>query len=466
MRQRDIISRRVLTNEKSSSSKLVDTKLVDTATSSTVIDSNQSFNIIRSGGNRRRIVITGVGIISPIGIGKVAFTQALREGKSGVDKIISFDPSSLACQIAAEVHDFDPSKYMNKKTIMRTGRSTQFAIAAAKMAVDDSGLDFLDEDRTKVGVLVGAATSGLEFAAKQHERFIEGNHQGHVSPYMGIIVFAGACSSEISVLFKLKGPSHTISTGCASGNDAVGYAYRFIRDGEADIMIAGGAEAPIVPIMVAGFASMRAVSKRNDDPSRASRPFDKGRDGFVLGEGAGILVFEEYEHAKARGVHIYSEVLGYGATNDAFHMSRPIPEGTEAIRAIQLALQNAGLEPNDIDYVNAHGSSTPLNDKTEAKIIRAIFGRHAYSDRFAVSSTKSMVGHAIGAASSMGLIASILASEESFIPPTINYEVPDPECDPDIDYVPNKAKQQHSQFILCNSFGLGGKNACLVIGKP
>lgn len=442
------------------------TKSDETVNGGKEANDKRSIHIIRHSREERRVVITGLGVISPIGIGKMAFTQALRAGKSGVGEITFFDPSPLPCRIAAEVNDFDPLNYMSKRTILRTARSSQFSIAAAKMAVEDSGLDLSSEDPTRVGVVIGAAISGLEYASQQYDRFVRSGSQRPVSAYMGLIVFAGACSSEISISLNLRGPSHTISTGCASGSDALGYACRFIRNGEADIMIAGGTEAPIVSIVVASFSSMRAVSRRNRSPHRASRPFDKERDGFVLGEGAGILVLEERRRARTRGARIYAEILGYGATNDAFQMARPAPEGLEGIRAIRLALQDAKLEPEDIDYVNAHGSSTPLNDKTETRIIRSIFGKHAYSDRFSISSTKSMTGHAIGAASSIGLIASILARERGFLPPTINYEVPDPECDPDLDYVPNEPKQRQSQFILSNAFGFGGKNACLVIGNP
>ena len=458
MRQRDIIGRQVLTKEKRSSPKPV-----GTVNSERAIDALRLSNVVQRK-EGRRVVVTGVGIISPIGIGKAAFTQGLRDGKNGVDRITFFDPSSLPCQIAAEVHDFDPLNYMDRKIVIRTGRSTQFSVGAAKMAADDSGIDLSSEDPTKIGVMVGSAVSGLEYAAKQYERFVKDDSKRQVSPYTAIVVFGGACSSEISISLNIRGPSHTISTGCASGNDAVGYACRYIHSGEADIMLAGGAEAPIVPIVIASFSSMRALSTRNDSPHRASRPFDKERDGFVPGEGAAILVLEERERAKSRGANIYAEILGYGATNDAFHMTQPAPGGLEAIRAIRLALRNADLAPEDIEYVNAHGTSTPLNDKTESRIIGAVFGEHAHSGRFAVSSTKSMVGHAMGAASSIGLVASILAREQGFLPPTINYEVPDPECDPDIDYVPNEAKQRQPQFFLSNSFGLGGKNACLVIG--
>jgi len=461
LRQQDIIKRQTLAEEGKPSSELersLNTK--------EVVENRRLVSAIRSSNEERCVVVTGVGVISPIGIGKTSFTQALKGGKSGTSKITFFDPSSLSCQIAAEVNDFDPMKYMDRKTVMRTGRSTQFAIAGAKMAVEDSGLDFTREDSTRVGVVIGSAVSGLEYASEQYNQFMKEDSKKRVSPYTAIIVFGGACSSEVSITMNLKGPSHTILTGCASGSDAIGYACRFIRNGEADVMISGGAEAPILPIVIASFSSMKAVSRRNDSPHRASRPFDKERDGFVLGEGAAILVLEERERAKARGAHIYLEILGYGSTNDAFHMSQPAPEGLEAIRAIRLALQDAGLTPEDINYVSAHGSSTLLNDRTEARIIRAVFGKHAYSDDFAISSTKSMTGHAMGAASSIALAGAILAREDGFLPPTINYEVPDPECDPDLDYIPNKAKIGQPQFFLSNAFGFGGKNACLVVGNP
>ena len=460
MRQRDIIGRQVLNKAERSSSKPV-----GTVNSEKRIDALPLSNAVRRS-EGRRVVVTGVGIISPIGIGKAAFTQGLRDGKNGVNRITFFDSSSLPCQIAAEIHDFDPLKYMDRKAVLRTGRSSQFAVAGAKMALEDAGLDLSNEDPAKVGTIVGSAVSGLEFAEKQQGLLIESGGKGRISPYTGIIVFAGACSSEVSIALDLRGPCHTVSTGCSAGNDAVGYAYRFIRSGETDIMISGGTEAPIIPLIIASFSSMKALSTRNESPHRASRPFDKERDGFVLGEGAAIFVLEERQRAKARGARIYAEILGYGATSDAYHMSQPAPGGSEAIRAVRMALQDAQLAPEDINYINAHGSSTRLNDKTEVMIVRSVFGEHAYSDNFAISSTKSMVGHAMGAASSIGLAASIIAVEQGFLPPTINYEVPDPECDPNLDYVPNRARPGQPKFILSNSFAFGGKNACLAIGNP
>ncbi|MEW5767819.1 MAG: beta-ketoacyl-ACP synthase II [bacterium] len=407
-----------------------------------------------------RCVITGFGIISPIGTGKEAFWKATCEGRSGVSRITAFDTSSLSVKIAGEVKDFEPLNYMDRKSKKRTDRTTQFAIAATKMAIEDANLDLAKEDLEKIGVIIGAGMGGLGFGEEQHIRFLKEGPK-YVSPFLSIIIFAGACSSEVSLQFGLKGPSFTLSTGCSAGSDAIGYAFERIRKGENKIMIAGGAEASIRPIILTSFEVMRALSSRNDDPEHASRPFDAQRDGFVLGEGAGIVILEELQHALDRRAYIYAELAGYGATGDAYHMVAPAPDGKQAARAIELALKQASLKPEDVDYINAHGSSTPLNDKTETLIIKSFFKDHAR--KLKVSSTKSMIGHPIGAAGSIELISCILGIENSIIPPTINYEYPDPECD--LDYVPNKPYQAEINVALSNSFGFGGKNAVLIAKK-
>ena len=411
----------------------------------------------------RRVVITGIGVVSPIGVGNEAFLDGLLTARNGVRRITFFDPSDLPSQMAGEVHDFDPREYMDAKSVSHTARASRFAIAGTKMALEDARLVLEEEDTKRISVIIGAGTNGIEFAAQQCHYFYTTQGKRPVNPYTGVIVFAGACSGEVSMRFGLKGWSHTISTGCSSSNDAIGCSLRFIRSGEADMIVTGGTDAAIIPMTVSAFASMRALSRRNDLPEEASRPFDKERDGFVLGEGAAIFLLEELEHALARGARIYAEVLGYGATNDAYHMTKPSPDGVEAARAIYLALEDAKLSPSDIDYVNAHGSSTPLNDKTETKISRMVFGKHAYSDKFAISSTKSLTGHALGAASAIGLSASLLGMEHGFLPPTINYKLFDPECD--LNYIPNEPEHRQIQFFLSNSFAFGGKNSCLILGK-
>ena len=411
----------------------------------------------------RRAVITGIGIVSPIGIGKDAFMDGLLKAKNGVHRITFFDPSDLPSQMAGEVNEFDPSKYMDHKTVSHTARASQMAIAGTKMALEDAQLILEEEDLNRIAVLIGAGTNGMEVAAEQCHYYYVTQGKKPLNPYAGVIVFAGACSGAVSIRFGLKGLSHTISTGCSSSSDAIGCSQRFIRSGEADLIITGGTDAAITPLTVIAFASMKALSKRNDAPREACRPFDKERDGFVLGEGAAIFLMEELNHALARGAHIYAEVLGYGATSDSYHVTKPAPDGVVASRAIYLALEDANLSPSDIEYVNAHGSSTPLNDKTETMISRMVFGKHAFSDKFAISSTKSQTGHALGAASAIGLAASLVGMEQGFLPPTINYKVFDPECD--LNYIPNTPQYRQIQFFLSNAFAFTGKNSCLILGK-
>jgi len=408
----------------------------------------------------RRVVVTGIGIITPIGIGKEEFWKGVKAGRSGITHITFFDPDGLPCKIGGEVRNFHPEEIIDPRTLKRSGRSSHLAIVAAKMAVEDAGLLLEEEDPERVGVVLGCAVGGIEFAEQEHAALLLGRSK-KVSPYLAINIFAGAVSSEVSRFFGVKGPSLTISTGCAAGNDAIGRAAESIRNGETDVVITGGAEAPMRPMIMGSFCSMHALSLRNDDPTHASRPFDRERDGFVMSEGAGILILEELQHALQRGAHIYGEIVGYAATGDAFHMARPDPDGEAAAKAIEEALASARLAPQEVDYINAHGSSTPLNDKTETAVIHKVFGKHAYN--LAVSSTKSMVGHPIGASGGVELIATLLGMERGLIPPTINYEFEDPECD--LDYVPNEPRPGCINVAVSNSFGFGGKNAILVVQR-
>lgn len=409
---------------------------------------------------KRRVVVTGLGVISPVGTGKQEFLDSLRSGRNGVGPITLFDPATMNSKIGGEVKDFRSEDYLDPRTIKRTGRSTQFAVAASQQAIKDSGLQCEDEDLNRVGVIIGSAAGGLEYGQDQVVRYIEGGGKA-VSPFLSIIIFAGACSSEISMELKAKGPSITVSTGCAASNDAFGYALHLIRDDKADVILAGGTEAPIFPVIHGSFCALRALSTRNGDPQHASRPFDRERDGFVIAEGSAIVVLEELERARARKARIYGEILGYAATGDAFHMTRPSPDGADATRAVQLAIQDSGLGSEDIQYVSAHGSSTPLNDRTETAAIKAVFGRKAYN--IPVSSTKSMMGHSIGASGAFDLVAILLGMHSQFLPPTINLEVPDPDCD--LDYVANRSREQRYEVALSNTFGFGGKNACIIVSK-
>jgi len=410
--------------------------------------------------NGKRVVITGMGVIAPNAIGIDNFWNLLTHGKSGVRKITHFDASSYPSQIAGEVRDFDPLDHMSPKSARRMDRFAQFATACTKMALDDANLGVSDKNSDRIGIALGSALGGIPAAEDQHCIFIE-KGLNRVDPLLAIKIFPGGALAQISVEFGIRGHSNTISSACAAGSDSVGYAFYAIKNDLADIMITGGAEAPIVPLTFGAFCLIKALSERNGDPTRASRPFDKERDGFVMGEGAGILILEDLENALKRGAHIYAEVLGYGTTNDAYHMAQPLPTGEQAKKSIKLTLQHANIDPSEIDYINAHGSSTPLNDKTETKLIKEIFGEYAY--RIPISSNKSMIGHALGAAGSIELVASILTIKNQFVPPTINYEFPDPECD--LDYVPNKGRKVSVTTVLKNSFGFGGKNSNIIIRK-
>ncbi len=410
--------------------------------------------------DKKRVVITGMGVVAPNGIGIDVFWDSLSCGRSGIGKITRFDATSYPSQIAAEVKDFDPLNFMGPKSARRMDRFSQYAVACTRMALDDASLEVTDKNSDRIGIAIGSALGGIPSAEEQHSVFVEKGLR-RVDPLLAIKIFPGGATSQVSIEFGISGHSNTIGGACAAGTDNIGYALYAIKNQLVDTMIAGGAEAPIVPLTFGAFCLIGALSTRNGDPTRASRPFDRERDGFVMGEGAGVVVLEALEHALERNVHIYAEVLGYGTTNDAYHMVQPLPTGDQAIKSIQLALRDANIKPTDIDHINAHGTSTPLNDKIETKIIKEIFGEYAY--KIPISANKSMIGHALGAAGAIELIASILTIENQFIPPTINHEFPDPECD--LDYVPNKGRKSLVNTVLKNSYGFGGKNSVIIVRK-
>ncbi len=407
--------------------------------------------------NKRRVVVTGIGMISPLGIGNDVNWQGLLEGRSGIGRITKFDPSAYACQIAGEVRGFEPEKWIEKKEVKKSDTFIHYAVAAAQMAVDDSGMDMAKEDGDRVGVVIGSGIGGLPLIEEMHQKLME-RGPSRISPFFipGLIV--NLASGQISIRFGARGPNSAPATACASGAHAIGDACRIIQRDEADVMFGGGSEAVVTPLAVGGFAAMRAMSTRNDDPEHASRPWDADRDGFVMGEGSGIVMLEERERAIARGARIYCEVTGYGMSSDAYHITSPAEDGSGMMRVMQRALKDAGLQPNDIEYINAHGTSTPVGDRTETVAIKRVFGDHAY--KLAISSTKSMTGHLLGAAGGLESAITAMAVKYGVIPPTINYEKPDPECD--LDYVPNKARQQKLTHTMSNSFGFGGTNATLI----
>ncbi len=406
-----------------------------------------------------RVAVTGLGVISPIGTGKENFWAACLAGKNGIGKITRFDATGYTSQIAGEVLDFDPVQFIDKKEIKRMDRYTQFALAATRLAVDDAQLKNIDSERA--GVFVGAGIGGMETLHNQYEKlFTKG--ASRISPFFIPMMIANMAAGNIAIAFKLQGPCECIVTACASGTNAIGDAYRAIQRGEADVMFAGGTEAAISPAGVSGFAAMKALcADHNDDPAHASRPFDKNRSGFVMGEGAGIIVLENLEHAKARGAHIYAELVGYGRNDDAYHITTPAPGGITQAKCMKLALDDAGLKPEEIDYINAHGTSTKFNDRGETEAIKNLFGEHAY--KLAVSSTKSMTGHMLGAAGGVEAIATVLSVEKDIVHPTINYETPDDGLD--LNYVPNTAQARTVNAAISNSFGFGGHNACLAFKK-
>jgi 3-oxoacyl-[acyl-carrier-protein] synthase II len=410
----------------------------------------------------RRVVITGMGTVNPLGNDVETFWANIKAGKSGIAKIECMDVSDYRCQIAGEVRGFEAAQFFNNpRDARRADRYSQLAVAAAKMAFTDANVDLDSIDRYRFGVMVGSGIGGLATLEREHQKLLE-KGPSRVNPFLIPMMIANISSGMISMELGLNGPNMSIVTACATANHNIGEAWRMIKFGDADIFLAGGSEASITSTGLAGFGSMRALSFRNDEPERASRPFDVGRDGFVMGEGAGVIVVEEYEHAKARGAEIYAELVGYGVSADAYHLTSPLPEGEGASRCIDMALGHAGLNPEDVDYVNAHGTSTGLGDICETKAIKRTFGDHA-KNGLAVSSTKSMTGHLLGAAGGVEIIASTLAIKDGILPPTINLEEPDPECD--LDYVPNEAREMDINVAVSNSFGFGGHNATLIIKK-
>ncbi len=409
----------------------------------------------------RRVVVTGMGVVSALGNDVDSFWSQLVAGQCGIDRIAAFDPSAFDTQIAGEVKRFDPAPaFPSPKEVRRTDRYSQFGVHAAWQALRDSGLDLDRVNRDEVGVFIGSGIGGLETVTAQHKILLE-RGPGRLSPFMIPMLISNMASGLVSMYHNLRGPNFATCSACATANHALGEAWRTIKMGDALIMLAGGAEATIVPIGIGGFCAMKAMSTRNAEPRRASRPFDKERDGFVMGEGSGVLVLEELEHAKARGARIYCEMAGYGNTADAHHLTAPSPGGEGAARCMRMGLQNAGLNPQDVSYINAHGTSTPQGDIAETEAIKTVFGPHAR--RLAVSSTKGATGHMLGAAGAVEMIVCAKAIQTDTVPPTINYEVPDPECD--LDYVPNTARQLKVNAVVNNSFGFGGHNASIVARK-
>ena len=404
----------------------------------------------------RRVVVTGLGALTPLGNTADEFWLALTQGRSGIGPITRFDVTGYPTRIAGEVKGFDELKYVDKKDARRLDPYLKYAMACSVMAVEDAGLDMGKIDATRFGVLIGSGIGGISTLLEGERTRLEKGF-ARVSPFVIPMLIVNMAAGLVSMRFGAKGPNSSVVTACATGNHALGDAYRIIQRGEADLMIAGGAEAIIIPLTIAGFCAMKAMSTRNDEPEKASRPFDAHRDGFVCGEGGGIVVLEALEHAVPRDARIYGEIIGYGMTADAHHMTAPDPTGDGAARAMQAALRDAGLAASDVGYINAHGTSTPYNDKFETMAIKRVFGDHA--QRLAISSTKSMTGHLLGAAGGIEAIATVLALHHGLLPPTINYETPDADCD--LDYVPNQARKQDVEFALSNAFGFGGTNATL-----
>ena len=410
---------------------------------------------------QRRVVITGIGAITPIGVGTDALWAGLRRGTSAVDTVTRFDPSPFRSRIAAEVRDFHPTDHIEARRARRLDRFSQFSVAATRLAIEDAGLDLAREDRDRIGAMMGTALGGVAHGEAQSRAFYQVGPKS-VDPWLALSVFAGASSCNIAIDFGLCGPNSTNGMSCASGTIAVGEAYRAIARGDADAMVAGGAEAPLAPLCFGAFAFIRAMSTRNDDPARASRPFDAGRDGFVMGEGAAVLILEERGRALARGAPVYGEICGFGLTNDAHHMTAPRPDGAQAARAMRIALAEQSVGAGEVGYLNAHGSSTPLNDPTETAAVKAVFGEHAY--RLAVSGTKGYYGHALGASGAIEAAICALAMRHAWLPPTINLDDPDPSCD--LDYLAHTGGRDAApEYLLSNSFGFGGINASLLLRR-
>ena len=413
--------------------------------------------------NERRVVITGIGVVSPVGNNLASFWDSLKAGRSGIGRIDAFDTEKFDCKIAGEVRGYDATPYYKTpKDVRRTDRYTQLAVGAAKMSLDDSGLDLGSIDLDRAGVMIGSGVGGLATMETQVGQMMT-KGPDRTSPFMIPMMISNMASGFISMEHGLRGPNMAIVTACATANHCMGEAWRIIKFGDADIILAGGSEACIVPVGIAGFAAMRALSLRNDEPERASRPFDKDRNGFVMGEGAGVIILEEYEHAKKRGAKIYCELAGYGLTADAYHMSAPMPEGEGAARCMHMAMKHAKVNPEDVDYINAHGTSTPIGDACETKAVKRAFGASAH--KVAVSSTKSMTGHLLGAAGAIEAIAVILAMQHGIVPPTINHKFADENIDPSLNLTLNKAQKRDIKVAMSNTFGFGGHNACVLFKK-
>jgi 3-oxoacyl-[acyl-carrier-protein] synthase II len=410
----------------------------------------------------RRVVVTGVGLLTSVGIGTDVVWEAIKNGKNGIGPITAFDATDFNCRIAGEVKGFEPGHYIEKKEIKKMGRFIQFAIAAAEFALEASGFKVTNaEEAERTGVFIGSGIGGFEVIEREHKIFLE-KGPNRISPFFIPATIINLAAGYVSIRNGAKGPNSATATACTSGAHAVGDSFRLIQHNDADVMICGGAEACITPMAVGGFAAMRALSQRNDDPEHACRPWDNSRDGFIVGEGSGILILEEYEHAQRRGATIMSEIIGYGMSADAYHITSPAEDGDGAYRVMRNCLRDAGLEPHQIDYINAHGTSTPLGDRIETTAIKRVFGDYAY--KVAVSSTKSMTGHLLGGAGGLEAGISVLAIRDQIAPPTINFQCADPECD--LDYVPNHARPMPIQYALSNSFGFGGTNGCLIFKKP
>lgn len=410
--------------------------------------------------DRKRVVVTGLGLITPLGVGVETSWQNLVNGKSGIRRITSFDVSAFPTQIAGEVDNFNPEDYVEPKEVKKMDRFIHFAVAAATLALNNSGLKISDSNADRIGVLVGSGMGGLHAIEYYHSVLLEKGPR-RITPFFIPMLTINLAAGQISIKFGAKGPNSAISTACATGSHSIGDAFKIIQRGEADAMIAGGTEAVITPMAVGGFNAMKALSTRNNEPEKASRPFDSDRDGFVIGEGAGIIILESLEHAVDRGAKIYAEIVGYGMTADAYHITSPSPGGEGAARCMAIALKDGGIGPSEVDYINAHGTSTKSGDELESQAIKTVFGEHAY--KVAISSTKSMTGHLLGAAGGVEAVINVLSIVNDMALPTINLDNPDPECD--LDYIPRKARKMKINYALSNSFGFGGTNACLLFKK-
>ncbi len=409
---------------------------------------------------KRKVVVTGIGVIASNGIGKENFWNAIKNGKSGIKEITSFDASSYPCRVAGEVTNFDPIDYIPPQLSKRIDRFAQFGLATTKMALDDSMIDIENEKKERIAVVIGTSVGALAIGERQHAIFLEKGYK-RINPFFATSIIASSCATQIMISYGITGTTQTIQTACASSTSAVGEAFEHIRNGRADIAIAGGSETPVTPFGIATFANVDLLCKHTGAPSTLYRPFSKDRDGLVFGEGAGIVILEDLEHAKKRKAKIYGELVGYGATCDAYHVMTPLPDSLQASRAMEIALKDAGISPKDIDHINAHGSGTIINDIAETLMIKNVFGKHAY--RLAVTATKSMTGHAMGGSGAIEIVASLLMLENQFLHPTINLHIPDPKCD--LDYVPNKGCKKDIRTILKTSFGFGGYNSVIILRR-